>query len=164
MSRATQKKHWVENYDKTNHWPIFDKKKCRTRCKLPGCTFFTHIFCSKCEHHFCLTSKRNCFYSFHHSHQEKKREQRRRSNKIPVKNGSKTDSKNSLESNGNKENNSRSASSSSDILMVTKNGYKRKLRSNCETDHNSVIKSTKKTKYDECAPSSFASVLPGNEA
>lgn len=52
-------------YDEKNHWPIYDNKKFRSRCKLPKCSFFSHIYCQKCEKHLCLTSKRNCFYTYH---------------------------------------------------------------------------------------------------
>lgn len=66
MRRQAQKKIVVGGCDKTEHWVLVDEKKCRSRCKMPGCIFYTHLYCSKCEAHFCITSKRNCFYSFHH--------------------------------------------------------------------------------------------------
>lgn len=36
---------------------------------LPGCTRFSHLFCEECKVHLCITSKRNCFYKYHHSSQ-----------------------------------------------------------------------------------------------
>lgn len=52
-------------YDEKNHWVLYDDKNCRSRCKLPNCKFFSHLYCQKCDKHFCLTSKRNCFYDYH---------------------------------------------------------------------------------------------------
>lgn len=51
------------------HFPLFDEKSFRSRCKFQGCTRFTHLFCEQCEVHLCITSKRNCFYEYHHSSQ-----------------------------------------------------------------------------------------------
>lgn len=52
-------------YDGKNHWVIYDDKNSRSRCKLPTCKFFSHLYCQKCDTHLCLTSKRNCFYKYH---------------------------------------------------------------------------------------------------
>lgn len=48
--------------DGTQHWTVVNKKG---RCKLPGCTGQTKMFCSKCEVNLCLTVDRNCFYKYH---------------------------------------------------------------------------------------------------
>lgn len=54
----------MSRLDEKTHWPLHDGKHWRTRCKMPKCIFFSNWFCEKCQKHFCLTSKRNCFY--HH--------------------------------------------------------------------------------------------------
>lgn len=54
-----------------SHFPLYDTKTHRSRCKLPGCVFFSHLFCEVCEVHLCITSKRNCFYDYHHSQSNK---------------------------------------------------------------------------------------------
>lgn len=48
-----------------SHLPLHDDKNFRSRCKLPGCSFFSHLFCEICKVHLCLTSKRNCYYDYH---------------------------------------------------------------------------------------------------
>ena len=52
-------------YDNTDHMPQFDIKKEATRCKLQECKSRSHIYCDKCNVHLCLTSKKNCFATFH---------------------------------------------------------------------------------------------------
>lgn len=52
-------------YDKSRCLPYVDQKDSRSRCKITGCRGFTHIFCTKCDLHLCITSKRNCFYKYH---------------------------------------------------------------------------------------------------
>lgn len=52
--------------DTVDHLPEFDDKEEPTRCKNTNCgKFRSHWFCKKCKVHLCLTSKRNCFSSFH---------------------------------------------------------------------------------------------------
>lgn len=52
------------SYEKT-HWPLYDDGKAwRSRCKNPKCIHLSKWFCEKCQKHFCLTTRRNCFY--HH--------------------------------------------------------------------------------------------------
>lgn len=53
------------------HFALYDVKKFRSRCKLQGCPFFSHLFCEECGVHLCITSKRNCFYDYHHNSQSK---------------------------------------------------------------------------------------------
>lgn len=48
--------------DQLDHFPIWTPRR---RCKLPGCTGFTHVECKKCKVHLCLTDRRNCFLLFH---------------------------------------------------------------------------------------------------
>lgn len=57
-------------YDAKNHFPLYDEKPSRSRCKMPSCIFFSHIYCEKCEVNLCITSKRNCFYGYHHHNDE----------------------------------------------------------------------------------------------
>lgn len=52
-------------YDNLGHWVEFDGNHSRSRCKLPGCKGFTHIFCTKCEVHLCCMPGRNCFRDYH---------------------------------------------------------------------------------------------------
>lgn len=54
-------------HDQLSHWPSVDEDKSSTRCKNAGCTFKTHIFCVKCNAHFCLVAGRNCFFEIHNS-------------------------------------------------------------------------------------------------
>lgn len=58
----------ILRYDGLNHWVFYDDKDdkpSRSRCALATCKFFTHLFCSKCGKHLCMTSTRNCFYAYH---------------------------------------------------------------------------------------------------
>lgn len=48
--------------DGTQHWIMVSKKG---RCKMPGCTGQTKMFCRKCELNLCLTTEKNCFYNYH---------------------------------------------------------------------------------------------------
>lgn len=48
--------------DGTQHWTLVSKKG---RCKMPGCTGQTKMFCSKCELNLCLTADKNCFFNYH---------------------------------------------------------------------------------------------------
>lgn len=52
-------------YDSKGHFPEFDKNDNATRCKNENCRFKTHLFCTKCNIHLCLTTSRNCFKNFH---------------------------------------------------------------------------------------------------
>lgn len=52
-------------YDKYDHWPKKDNKKSQSRCKMENCGEKTHIYCSKCQLHLCITSSRNCFVDYH---------------------------------------------------------------------------------------------------
>nr|XP_047132645.1 piggyBac transposable element-derived protein 3-like [Hydra vulgaris] len=49
--------------DNIGHFPFFVDKK--GRCKYPGCTGITKVFCEKCKVHLCFTSNSNCFRKFH---------------------------------------------------------------------------------------------------
>ena len=51
--------------DMLDHMPNYDEKKEATRCKLPGCSGKTHVYCDKCKVHFCFVSQRNCFKDAH---------------------------------------------------------------------------------------------------
>lgn len=53
------------------HFALYDTKSFRSRCKMPGCTRFSHLYCEDCKVHLCITSKRNCFYKYHHDSQPK---------------------------------------------------------------------------------------------
>jgi len=53
-------------YDHINHLPEFDDLKDATFCKNEGCSKKSHLTCTKCNVHLCLTKKRNCFYEYHH--------------------------------------------------------------------------------------------------
>jgi len=53
-------------YDRINHLPEFDDLKDATLCKNEGCSKKSHVKCTKCNVHLCLTKKRNCFYDYHH--------------------------------------------------------------------------------------------------
>lgn len=59
-------------YDNCGHWVEFDKKKSRSRCRLPGCKSSTHAFCTKCSVHLCCNLNHNCFRAFHIPDKEKK--------------------------------------------------------------------------------------------
>lgn len=63
---STKKKNLVKG-----HFALYDTKSYRSRCKLSGCNRFSHLFCEECEVHLCITSKRNCFYKYHHNNQPK---------------------------------------------------------------------------------------------
>lgn len=54
-----------ERYDEIGHWPYQDQKHSASRCKLPPCKNFTHVYCGKCERHLCFTRGRNCFVAYH---------------------------------------------------------------------------------------------------
>lgn len=57
----------ISRYNGMDHFPIFDSiKPFRSRCKLPGCIYFSSFLCENCRVHLCITSKRNCFYDYHH--------------------------------------------------------------------------------------------------
>lgn len=47
------------------HYPVFDSKPSRSRCKLTGCDGFTYVQCVKCNIHFCCSVNRNCFMEHH---------------------------------------------------------------------------------------------------
>jgi hypothetical protein len=54
----------VIRYDGNEHWPELGGVT-RVRCKQDGCSNKTNVFCTKCQVHLCLTTKRNCFKHFH---------------------------------------------------------------------------------------------------
>lgn len=56
----------MSRFDQKSHWALYDGKNCRSRCKMTNCIFFSHWFCNKCQKHLCITSKRNCFFAYHH--------------------------------------------------------------------------------------------------
>lgn len=62
----------MSQFDGKDHWVLYDDKKCRSRCKMANCVFFSHWFCQKCRVNLCVTSKRNCFYEYHHQLTEEK--------------------------------------------------------------------------------------------
>lgn len=154
--------------DQIFHWPFYDKKKSRTRCKMPGCSFFTHIFCTKCEIHLCLTSKRNCFYSMHNvqiTTNEKRQQQCRRCCNDDLVGNSDTTVKDWPSK--------QSKESSSDGLAANVNKKKRKLpfdseesansNGTCTETNDSSVTPAKKTKHNSFVPSSFAGVFSGNK-
>lgn len=49
--------------DGHSHWPLY--KDTRQRCKMPKCTSFSYIQCSKCGLYLCLNKNNNCFHKFH---------------------------------------------------------------------------------------------------
>jgi len=53
-------------YDHIDHLPQFDDLEYATLCKNEGCSKKSHVICRKCKIHLCVTSKRNCFYEYHH--------------------------------------------------------------------------------------------------
>lgn len=53
-------------YDQLSHWPMPDlSRNNRSRCKKPNCKKFTNWYCSKCNKHFCIKPKNNCFTEYH---------------------------------------------------------------------------------------------------
>lgn len=151
------------------HWPFFDDKKSRTRCKMPGCSSFTHIFCTKCEIHLCLTSKRNCFYSIHNAQMntnENQKPQRRRRccNDDLVGNS---------DSSGNDCSSTVPKKSKSDELAVNVHKEKRKLSFDseesvnindaCTESNGSSVTPAKKTNTNSIVPSSFEGVFSGKK-
>lgn len=124
----------AKNFDTSHHWAVHDDKKCRNRCKMAGCVYITHWFCTKCDIYLCLTSNRNCFYAFHNP--TKKANKQRK----PVHNPA---SKSVLQS----------PSASFDTQMKTVNGKKRKFSAVSGVDDNSSSQKfggskAKKIKYD----------------
>ncbi|KAL2096765.1 hypothetical protein ACEWY4_005972 [Coilia grayii] len=65
--RAAMERRPIEEVqaDMLDHMPNYDTKKEATRCKLPGCSGKTHVYCDKCKVHFCFVSQRNCFKYAH---------------------------------------------------------------------------------------------------
>ncbi len=51
--------------DMVDHMLNYDGEKEATRCKLPGCSGKTHVFCEKCKVHYCFVLQRNCFKDAH---------------------------------------------------------------------------------------------------
>lgn len=54
----------IIRFDGIEHWPDMSGVT-RIRCKDDGCSNKTNVFCTKCQVHLCLTTKRNCFKNFH---------------------------------------------------------------------------------------------------
>lgn len=52
-------------YEGKGHWPLFDKKSGESSCHMENCRNRTHVYCEKCDLHFCFNAFRNCFYKFH---------------------------------------------------------------------------------------------------
>lgn len=66
LKSASEKKPSVElRFDRLDHLPDIDEKANASRCKNIGCAKKTHIYCTKCNLHLCLTQRRNCFKLFH---------------------------------------------------------------------------------------------------
>lgn len=169
MCQKVQKKCTQKSYDKTRHWPFVDKRESRSRCKFAGCKGFTHIFCTKCEMHFCITSKRNCFYKFHNEQPKTMNKQRRRQQQQQRSVAAKKERK----FNGNRETTSQAASSSLDAPGIGSSGSKHKLSSGPNTSRNSsrAPKSSKgldvtpcqKVKYNTRKSPSSACVSAGKQ-
>lgn len=150
--------------DKMFHWPFYDEKKSRSRCKMPGCIFFTHVFCTKCEIHLCLTSKRNCFYSMHNGRMNTDEQRRRCCNDDLVDNSNSGD--NDCSSSFSKE-------SSSSALIVNLNERKRKCSFDSEKSVNendaciesngSNLTTAKHTKHNSFIQTSFEGVFAANK-
>ncbi|XP_035207932.1 uncharacterized protein LOC118182658 [Stegodyphus dumicola] len=50
--------------DGVNHLPRFMDDKNASKCRMPGCTSRTRVFCTKCKMYLCVL-KNNCFETFH---------------------------------------------------------------------------------------------------
>ena len=51
--------------DGIDHMKEYDSKKEATRCKRSSCTGKTHVYCDKCNVHYCFVPGRNCFKMEH---------------------------------------------------------------------------------------------------
>jgi Transposase IS4 len=51
--------------DGRDHMPQYDVKKEASRCKRQCCYGKTHIYCDKCQVHYCFVPGRNCFAIAH---------------------------------------------------------------------------------------------------
>lgn len=51
--------------DGMDHMPEYDTKKEATRCKRSSCSGKTHVYCDKCNVHYCFVPGRNCFKMEH---------------------------------------------------------------------------------------------------
>lgn len=62
-----EKSTQTDSYSEIKHLAYQDdeEKTFGSRCKLPKCRYFTHVFCKDCNKYFCLTRKRNCFAAYH---------------------------------------------------------------------------------------------------
>lgn len=67
QSTANQLPSDEVRYDQKYHWPKWDVLNNATRCKNPTCPSYnlTHVYCTKCNIHLCLTKESNCFAKFH---------------------------------------------------------------------------------------------------
>lgn len=54
-------------FDGKDHTPDKENRTDATRCKLEGCTFKSHTFCTKCKVHLCLEPGRNCYKKYHYT-------------------------------------------------------------------------------------------------
>lgn len=52
-------------FDGYEHWPAYDNKESRSRCRMLGCKNLTHVECTKCGVHLCFSHNRNCFRNYH---------------------------------------------------------------------------------------------------
>lgn len=52
-------------HDSTGHFPNFDRKPSKSRCKNIACNNLTHVYCVRCEVHLCFVKSRNCFWEYH---------------------------------------------------------------------------------------------------
>lgn len=83
---SVQKKNSSKKY-----FALQNTKSFRSRCKMPGCTKFSHLLCEECKVHLCITSKRNCFYKYHHNnHPEKNDTARQNKSKKGSRHSTKT--------------------------------------------------------------------------
>lgn len=147
MCQKVQKKCTNENSGENFHWPFVDGKKSRSRCKMPGCTGFTHIFCTKCHFSLCITSTRNCFYAFHNPAKTTNKKQQQRGEKTSMINLKKVS-----KSNGN----NTTPSSNLDKLPLDSIRSKRKLPADSESGgrcsrsskNSSTSPPAKKAKYE----------------
>lgn len=52
-------------YDSNGHFPNFDGKPSKSRCKMDGCSYLTHVYCVRCDVSLCFVKGRNCFWAYH---------------------------------------------------------------------------------------------------
>lgn len=70
QSTMTEEPLHTDRENKIKHMPDNDDKPSGSRCKLPKCQYFTHVYCQDCGKYLCFTRKRNC-YALYHSQMNK---------------------------------------------------------------------------------------------